>query len=106
MKGEIYKQLLKNSFLNQSQKIDFTNSKCKKILEKLQKHMHLDGFQMKIVVNSCFSVLKLDKVFLFLTFNTLWANPADDKLMIILLFFPEKKGSDISLGDNLWRQFT
>ena len=30
-----------------------------------------------------------------LTFNTLWANSADDNLIVFFLFFPPKKGSDI-----------
>ena len=40
-----------------------------------------------------------------LTFTTLWANSADDKLMIVFLFFPENRvwhfEHIVSIGDNL-----
>ena len=40
-----------------------------------------------------------------LTFTTLWANSADDKLMVIFLFFPENKilhfMQIVFKGDNL-----
>ena len=46
----------------------------------------LEGHQRAIMGNMTVEVTKLR----ILTFTTVWANSADDKLMILFLFFPEK----------------
>ena len=50
-------------------------------------------------------ILSLSFKSFILTFTTLWAFSADDKLMIFFLFFPENRiwhfMQIVSLGDNL-----
>ena len=37
-----------------------------------------------------------------LLFSTIWANSAEDKLMIFFLFFPENRFVNYFFGDNLY----
>ena len=59
-------------------------------MEKL--HMHWTDFRLgNIEMRMKESPSKLNNIGASLTFTTTWANSADDKLMIVFLFFPENR---------------